>query len=57
MKDWIKMFVTLPFESLDKVLTEEIIEEAVQELKPILYEDETWYADYVRIRIKAQKIF
>ena len=51
------MFVTLPFESLDKVLTEEIIEEAVQELKPILYEDETWYADYVRIRIKAQKIF
>ena len=57
MKEWIKMFVTLPFESLDKVLTEEIIEEAVQELKPILYEDETWYADYVRIRIKAQKIF
>lgn len=57
MKDWIKMFVTLPFSGLDKELTEEIIEEAVQELKPALYENGIWYADYVRIRIKAKKIF
>jgi len=56
MKDWIKMFVTQPFQSLDNRLTDEIIREAVQNLKPILYGDGIWYADYVRIRLKAQKV-
>lgn len=56
MKEWIKMFVKLPFEGLDKVLADEIIDEAIQKLKPILYENGVWYADYVRIRLKAQKV-
>ena len=56
MKNWIEMFVTQPFQNLDKELTDKIITEAVQNLKPILYEDGIWYADYVRIRIKAQKV-
>ena len=56
MKDWIEMFVTLPFKGLDKGLGDEIIEEAVEDLKSSLYEDGVWYADYVRIRLKAKKI-
>jgi trans-aconitate methyltransferase len=56
MKDWIEMFVTQPFQNLDKTLTDKIITEAVQDLKPLLYEDGIWYADYVRIRLKAQKV-
>ena len=56
MKNWIEMFVTQPFQNLDKTLADKIITEAVQNLKPILYEDGIWYADYVRIRLKAQKV-
>lgn len=56
MMDWINMFVKSPFQNIDPALTEEIKEEAVENLKPILYEDGVWYADYVRIRIKAQKV-
>lgn len=56
MKEWIEMFVTQPFKNLDKILTDEIIAEAIENLKPILYEDGIWYADYVRIRLKAQKV-
>ena len=55
MKNWIEMFNTQPFQELDKSLTNEIISEAVKNLKPILNIDGIWYADYVRIRIKAQK--
>ena len=54
LEDWIKMFVTLPFEGVDRSLTQEIIAETVENLKPVLYEDGVWYADYVRIRLKAQ---
>ncbi len=56
MMDWINMFVKSPFQNLKHELAEEIKKEAVQNLKPILYEDGIWYADYVRIRIKAQKV-
>jgi len=56
MRNWIEMFVTQPFQNLDKTLADKIITEAVQNLKPILYEDGIWYADYVRIRLKAQKV-
>lgn len=55
LEDWIKMFVTLPFEGLNPSLTQEIIEETAENLKPVLWEDGVWYADYVRIRLKAQK--
>lgn len=56
MKNWIEMFVTQPFEGLNESLKNEIIMEAVKSLKPHLYENGIWYADYVRIRLKAQKI-
>lgn len=54
--DWIKMFVNQPFQNINYELADEIRKEAVENLRPLLYEDGVWYADYVRIRIKAQKV-
>lgn len=33
----------------------DIIQNVVDELRPILYRDGEWYLDYVRIRIKCKK--
>ncbi|MFL0166693.1 class I SAM-dependent methyltransferase [Candidatus Clostridium helianthi] len=56
MKNWIEMFVIQLFKGLDDSLKNEIIDETVKSLKPILYQNGVWYADYVRIRLKARKI-
>ncbi|WP_017212958.1 class I SAM-dependent methyltransferase [Clostridium beijerinckii] len=56
MRNWIEMFVIQPFKGLDDLLKNEIIDETVKSLKPILYQNGVWYADYVRIRLKARKI-
>lgn len=55
LANWIRMFNMLPFQRLDKVEQEHIIQCVVDELRPVLFEDGNWYADYVRIRIKAIK--
>ena len=34
---------------------EAIIDKSVENLRDILYKDGNWYADYVRIRMKAIK--
>lgn len=51
--DWIKMFVKQPFEKIDAAESEQIIRDAVEELRPRLCKDDVWYADYVRLRCKA----
>lgn len=56
MMNWINMFVAKSFQNMEHTLAEEIKKEAVEKLRPILYEDGVWYADYVRIRLKAQKV-
>lgn len=53
LADWIRMFVKVPFEGVDQ--KDEIIREAVESLRGELYRDGKWYADYVRIRMKAVK--
>ena len=55
LADWIRMFVRQPFEGLDEI-GGCIINEAVSALQPELYHDGKWYADYVRIRLKALKV-
>jgi trans-aconitate methyltransferase len=56
MMDWINMFAVRPFQNIERTLAEEIKEEVVRNLRPLLYEDDVWYADYVRLRLKAQKV-
>lgn len=57
LRDWINMFVKNPFTVInneDEKRT--IIDKAVDNLRDILYKDGKWYADYVRIRMKAIKL-
>ena len=56
LKDWIDMFVKTPFHVItNPEETENIKTMAIQNLKPHLYKSGKWYADYVRIRMKAYK--
>ena len=55
LKEWIHMFVKTPFVTVDDAEGEEIICQAVERLKNVLYREGRWYADYVRIRMKAVK--
>lgn len=55
MEKWINMFVKQAFEAMDIAQQQEIIADAVQQLRPQLYIDGKWYADYVRIQFKAIK--
>ncbi len=56
LKDWIDMFVKTPFEDVaDSKDREDIKDMAAAALKPALYKDGKWYADYVRLRMKAYK--
>ena len=52
-KEWIRMFVKTPFAKVDNAERDEIINQAVERLKKSLYREGRWYADYVRIRMKA----
>ena len=57
LNDWIHMFIKTPFQTVpDPDEQEEIIDTAVDRLKKDLYRDGKWYADYVRLRMKARRI-
>lgn len=53
LADWIWMFIKTPFQGISAEMTGEMIREAVERLRPALYQNDKWYADYVRIRGKA----
>lgn len=57
LKDWINMFVKTPFSIIETEQDKEtIIDKVIEVLKNDLYIDDKWYADYVRIRIKAMRL-
>ena len=53
LKNWIKMFCKRAFENVNENEKENIIGEAVETARDFLFQDEKWYVDYVRIRLKA----
>lgn len=53
LADWIRMFVKRPFAGMEQAVQEDIVREAADTLKCDLYKDGKWYADYVRIRLRA----
>lgn len=56
LEEWIRMFLQIPFSVIkDSAEADEIIAEAVDELKSELYINGKWYADYMRIRMRAVK--
>ncbi len=55
LESWIRMFNMAPFKDISTEETQEIIDEAVEELRPVLCKDGSWYVDYVRIRFRCVK--
>ena len=55
LRDWIEMFVRVPFAGVKEGDRDAIIEGAVKKLEPVLYKNGKWHADYVRLRMKALK--
>lgn len=41
---------------MDAATVDELIDEAVEELRPMLLRDDGWYVDYVRIRLRARRL-
>ncbi len=57
LKDWINMFLKTPFEIIGSEQEKQaIINKTIQILKNDLFTDGKWYADYVRIRMKAIRL-
>ncbi|MBG48387.1 MAG: SAM-dependent methyltransferase [Pseudozobellia sp.] len=56
LQDWIHMFALPFFEGVEAENVETIIAEVEQTIKPELYQEGKWLADYKRIRVVAQKI-
>lgn len=55
MKNWIEMFGGNSFQDIDGQVIEKVIQGAVDRLKPTNFLDNQWWADYIRLRIKANK--
>ena len=55
MKNWINMFASFIFKKISKEQAEKVIERAVKYLTATNYRGGVWYADYVRLRMKAIK--
>ena len=56
MKNWIVQFCGFFFKNISAEQKEKIIGKAVEYLRPKNYQDGVWYADYVRLRMKAEKV-
>ncbi|WP_372935345.1 class I SAM-dependent methyltransferase [Mariniphaga sediminis] len=55
MKNWIYMFGKSFLETLDDSITEQILSEVEEKVRPTNFKDNQWYADYVRLRVVAVK--
>lgn len=54
MKAWIKLFLKTPFSVVkEEAERERMLDEAADRLRKKLYIKDKWYADYVRLRIRA----
>lgn len=57
LKDWINMFLKTPFEIVGSEQEKEaIINKSIRVLQKELFTGGKWYADYVRIRMKAIRL-
>lgn len=56
MEEWLRQFRWFYFEGLPRPQREAAIAEVVEELRPLLYKDSRWFADYRRLRFTATKL-
>ncbi len=55
MNNWIIQFASAFFKNIPDEEVQNIIDEAVESLKESNYKNGKWYADYIRLRVKAVK--
>ncbi|MGH9638431.1 MAG: class I SAM-dependent methyltransferase [Bryobacteraceae bacterium] len=55
MEDWVRQFKGYYFESLPGAKRQEAIREVIEELRPLLFRENKWTADYRRLQIVAVK--
>ena len=55
IKDWLRMFGEGFFKTIDPSMINQILEEVQENLKPVLFRNGSWYADYKRLRVTAVK--
>ncbi len=55
MQNWLQQFSAYHFEPLSPAEQQTAIRDAVEELRPVLFRDGKWFADYRRLRIVAVK--
>jgi trans-aconitate methyltransferase len=55
MANWFTMFLPKVMESIPEDVRADVIRDAENRLRPRLYRDGVWYADYVRLRVIAIK--
>lgn len=56
MENWIRQFRWFYFEGLAAAERPAVLAEVVEQLRPLLRRDNTWYADYRRLRMIAVKL-
>ncbi len=56
MANWIEQFSGFQFDSLSAQARKKAVDETVEEVRPALYREGKWYADYRRLRIIAVKM-
>jgi trans-aconitate methyltransferase len=55
IKDWIKMFAGAYLQGIDEEVIDAMLDEVQESLKPVLFQNGNWYADYKRLRMIAFK--
>ncbi|MEB3309740.1 MAG: methyltransferase domain-containing protein [Snowella sp.] len=53
IQNWLKMFTQVWLQDYSETEKQELYQKAAEKLKPMLYRDGIWVADYVRLRIIA----
>ena len=56
MREWVHMFVRRPFDGMGRTGAEDLISHAVEKLRPEMFHDGIWWADYVRLRMCAKRV-
>ncbi len=56
METWVRQFKWYYFEGLPSSQREKALDDVIEDLRPVLFRDGTWYADYRRLRITAVKL-
>ena len=55
LRNWLTQFYDDSLSRLDEEQRQEVLSAVEERLRPILWKDEHWVADYRRIQVKAKK--